>query len=178
MSTTISTIYSFKSGATYSSSEAPSNLVDGTTSNKMCITNFSSLGNFWVILVAGTPLVLSSTYQLWAAGDSVNDPKRHPKNFVIQGRNDLSNWTTLTRVTNLPAWTTNYGKYTYTLTNPSTSAFRFFRLNVTANYGDGNLQIGELVLTGDPPRVSKRYNSLLPRFTRDIGYIQAPAEEI
>lgn len=60
-----------------------------------------------------------------------NAPARSPKNWTLEGSNDDTNWATLDTQTNQTSWA---GMNTYTFTN--TTAYRYYRLNITANNGD------------------------------------------
>jgi fibronectin type 3 domain-containing protein len=77
-------------------------------------------------------------------------PERDPKNWEFQGSNDGSAWTTLDTQTDQAFQWRGYQRV-FELTN--TTAYRYYRLNVTANNGDGSfLHLGELGLWGDSGR--------------------------
>jgi hypothetical protein len=78
---------------------------------------------------------------------SANDvPARDPKDWQFQGSNDGSAWTTLDTRSN-QSFATRFEAQTFTITSPG--AYRFYRLNVTANGGDGSTQLSELGLFTD-----------------------------
>ena len=60
---------------------------------------------------------------------------RHPKTWTFQGSNDNSSWTTIDTQTNAPTWST---AETRMYATPNTTAYRYYRLNVTANQGTAN----------------------------------------
>ena len=64
-----------------------------------------------------------------------------PKNWTFQGSNDNTAWTTLDTRTNNTAWATGEARV-FSFTN--TVAYRYYRLNITANNGMNQLQIGQL----------------------------------
>jgi hypothetical protein len=72
---------------------------------------------------------------------------RDPKDWTFQGSQDGVNWTTLDTQSSqtFAYW---YQQLTYNLSN--TTAYRYYRLNVTANNGDSTfLHVGELGLWSD-----------------------------
>lgn len=76
--------------------------------------------------------------------NEVPEPNRAPKDFTLQGSNDNSNWDVLDTQTNQTSWS-NGEKRTFNLSSPS-AAYRYFKLDVTANNGDTFLQCRELYL--------------------------------
>jgi fibronectin type 3 domain-containing protein len=79
-------------------------------------------------------------YQITSANDV---PARDPMNWQILGSNDGSRWAVLdTRAGEV--FNSRNQTNTYNLTNPS--AYRYYRLNVTANNGDTYLQLAEFAL--------------------------------
>jgi hypothetical protein len=76
---------------------------------------------------------------------------RAPKNWTMQGSNDGNTWTTVDTQTNQIGWTSGLIR-SYTCGAPSTTGFRFWKLNITANNGDGTwTTVGQLTLSGAPP---------------------------
>ena len=81
---------------------------------------------------------------------SANDvPGRDPKDWQFQGSNDGSAWTTLDTQSN-QSFATRFEAQTYSISSPG--AYRYYRLNVTANGGDGSTQLSELGLFTDVGR--------------------------
>ena len=81
---------------------------------------------------------------------SANDvPARDPKDWQFQGSNDGSAWTTLDTQSN-QSFATRFEALTYSISSPG--AYRYYRLNVTANGGDGSTQLSELGLFTDVGR--------------------------
>jgi hypothetical protein len=78
-------------------------------------------------------------------------PERDPKNWQFQGSNDGSAWTTLNTQSD-QSFATRSQANTYDITN--TTAYRYYQLNVTANFGGSTygLQIADLGLFSDVGR--------------------------
>jgi len=83
--------------------------------------------------------------------NSANDvPGRDPKNWQFQGSQDGSSWTTLDTQSG-QTFAYRWQQNTYTIGN--TTAYRYYRLNVTANNGDpSGLQLSEVGLWSDSGR--------------------------
>lgn len=74
------------------------------------------------------------------------NPARDPKAWQLLGSNDGSNWTTLDTQSN-QAFPYRILTLHYTVATPA--AYRYYRLNITANNGDAShVQVGELGLMG------------------------------
>lgn len=68
-----------------------------------------------------------------------------PKNWTLEGSNDNSSWTTLDTRTNETSWSS--GETRNYVCSGVTTAYRYFRLNITANNGDPtNTEVAELYL--------------------------------
>lgn len=81
---------------------------------------------------------------------SANDvPTRDPKDWQFQGSNDGSSWATLDTRSN-QSFSTRFEAQSFTISSPG--AYRYYRLNVTANGGDGSTQLSELGLHTDVGR--------------------------
>ncbi|WP_050027587.1 RICIN domain-containing protein [Verrucomicrobium sp. BvORR034] len=82
---------------------------------------------------------------------SANDvPTRDPKDWQLRGSNDGSTWVTLD-ARSAQAFTTRYQTLTCPVSSPG--AYRYYRLEVTANNGDLSTQLGELGLFTDQGRL-------------------------
>jgi hypothetical protein len=117
------------------SSEPPSNAFDG---------NF---GTYWTTNGVSSGWIraqLSSAKALTRYTISRRDdiPNRNPKTWTFEGSNDGSSWTVLDTQTNI-TWPTA-GTRGFSFTN--TTAFLYYRLNITANNGDTYLSVAELGL--------------------------------
>ncbi|UYQ94531.1 fibronectin type III domain-containing protein [Chitinophaga horti] len=77
---------------------------------------------------------------------SANDfATRDPKNWVLQGSNNGSTWTTLSTKNN-QEFTDRYQRKLYAFVN--TTAYTYYRLHITANNGNSLTQFAELELYG------------------------------
>jgi len=86
----------------------------------------------------------SQTIKRYAITSANDVPGRDPKNWQFQGSNDNSTWTTLDTQSN-QSFAYRYQTNSYNLGN--TTAYRYYRLNVTANNGDSSgVQLSELAL--------------------------------
>jgi len=87
------------------------------------------------------------TYTVTSANDR---PARDPKNWRLEGSNDLTTWTVLdTRADQTFAQRFQTNTYSF----PNTTAYRAYRFFVTGNNGEGAFQISELQLFENlPPR--------------------------
>lgn len=85
---------------------------------------------------------VATSYLLEAPTSSPSDMT---KTWTFEGSHDGDNWVVLDSRVNEPSWSAGQRRE-YQITNPS-GAFRWFRINSTANYG-GWLTIGEIEIYG------------------------------
>jgi len=78
--------------------------------------------------------------------NSADVADRDPKSWTFLGSQDGSNWTTLDSQSN-QSFVTRMGMNTYEIGN--TTAFRYYRLDITANNGATGVAVAELGLWGD-----------------------------
>lgn len=82
--------------------------------------------------------------------NTIPEAARAPKNWTMQGSNNGSTWDTLDTQTNQTAWTS--GQTRSFTPSVMTTAYRYFRLSITANNGDATYtQVAELYLYVAPP---------------------------
>lgn len=79
-------------------------------------------------------------YTITSANDS---PNRTCRDWTLQGSNDGVNWSILDTQVNQDAWST-FEERSYSFIN--TTAYKMYRLNVTANNGDGLMGFSEMEL--------------------------------
>ncbi|OGV58233.1 MAG: hypothetical protein A2X45_13080 [Lentisphaerae bacterium GWF2_50_93] len=91
-------------------------------------------------------------------------PERDPKDWEFQGSNDGTNWTTLDTQSG-QTFPFRFYEMEYTLAKPA--AYRYFRLNVTANNGDNDLHIADIKLLSDSPMPNAQIPSLIHWKTND-----------
>jgi hypothetical protein len=82
-------------------------------------------------------------YQLVSGQDG---PERDPKDWQLLGSNDGTRWTTLDTQTG-QTFAARVLANTYNFDN--STAYQYYRLNITANRGNGITQLAELVLWAD-----------------------------
>ena len=124
-------------------SEVAANLDDGDVNTKWL--TFASTA--WIRLDLTEPVVVVE-YALTSANDSAG---RDPKAWTLAGSADGTQWTDLDSRTG-EDFSARYSTRTFSVAN--TTAYRHYRLTITANHGDPYLQLAELQLSdGDatPP---------------------------
>nr|WP_216626780.1 discoidin domain-containing protein [Paenibacillus phytohabitans] len=119
------------------SGEEKEKAFDANPSTKWLIT--TSTG--WIQYKFATGVTqIATSYSITSANDV---PGRDPKNWTLQGSNNGTSWTTLDTRTN-ETFATRFLKKTYTFSN--TTAYAYYRLTVSANNGETNLQLAEIGL--------------------------------
>lgn len=83
---------------------------------------------------------------------TIDDQAYAPKTWTIQGSNDNSTWTTLDTRTNVAAWAV-WERRSYAFSN--TTAYRYYRLNVSANQGGAGIIVTGLELYNYAPDILK-----------------------
>jgi hypothetical protein len=101
---------------------------DGSDSTKWLAN--TSTGTLSIDLGSGNA-VAAVNYRI--TGLVSGQETRSPKSWTLQGSNDNTNWTTLDTQTNVAAWSAVEVR-SYNFTNAT--AYRYYRLNITANQGD------------------------------------------
>ncbi|NML41940.1 T9SS type A sorting domain-containing protein [Chitinophaga sp. G-6-1-13] len=114
------------------SEDIPS-LIDNNTATKYFRSGRTAL---WVQYKSTAPAKVTK-YTLTSANDV---PARDPKNWTLQGSNDTITWATIDSRSNETFATRGLTK-AYTCTN--TTAYRYYRLNITSNNGDTGTQLAE-----------------------------------
>ncbi|HEY0532066.1 MAG TPA: glycoside hydrolase domain-containing protein, partial [Actinoplanes sp.] len=112
--------------------EVAVNLKDDDSSTKWLA--FSPTG--WVTYRLAQPVAVVK-YSLTSANDAAG---RDPKDFTIQGSDDGAKWTDLDSRTG-QSFGGRFATNTYTFAN--TTAYGYYRLNVTANSGDSIIQLAD-----------------------------------
>jgi hypothetical protein len=119
---------------------------DGTTGTKWFNANAGTTGWIQSDFGAGN----TQAIKRYAVASANDVPGRDPKDWQFQGSNDGSVWTTLDTQSN-QAFANRYQTNTYTVASPA--AYRYYRLNITANNGDtAGLQLSEFALFDDAGR--------------------------
>lgn len=124
----------------YGTGEAAWMLFDRNSATRWTTTGGNTTGWVRYDFGSGNSKVIKS-YKITAYTGVLT---RHPKSWTFQGSNDGSTWTTLDTQTNVATWSASEARM-YAISN--TTAYRYYRLNVTANQGDANyLTVGDLAM--------------------------------
>jgi len=118
-----------------SAQEGSLKLIDNNTRTKFVQFNFKE--DLWARLDFGQNPVVAGAYSITSGDDA---PERDPKNFTLEGSDDLFAWQVLDQHIGESFSTRGLTK-TYIFSN--TRAFRFYRLNVSATTGAGLIQMAE-----------------------------------
>ncbi|MFD9964831.1 GH92 family glycosyl hydrolase [Amycolatopsis sp. NPDC058986] len=121
--------------------EVVANLVDGSPDTKWL--SWQPTG--WAQIALSAPTSITH-YALTSANDV---PERDPKDWTLQGSNDGTAWSDVDKQSG-QSFTARLQEKGYKLAAPS-AAFKFYRLNVTANNGAPIMQLAELLLANDDP---------------------------
>lgn len=106
----------------------------GFTTSSRWLAN-ATTGTLQYDFGSGNTKVLTHYTIIGVPTDESGETDRAPKTWTFEGSNNGSSWTTLNTQTNVAAWTAGE-KRTYATSN--TTAYRYYRLNITANQGDGS----------------------------------------
>lgn len=117
------------------SGEGSLKLVDNDPKTKFVM--FDYIGEFWAQLDFKDKPVILGAYSLTSGNDA---PERDPKNFTLEGSNDLLSWTVVDRHVGETFLTRGLTK-TYVFEN--SKAFRYYRLNIPVINGAGLIQLAE-----------------------------------
>ena len=119
-------------------------LVDGNTGNKWC-TNVTP----FYVEFHSSGLIVPTGYIMTTGGDTQKYSSRNPKSWTIKAKaNANDSWTTLVTVTDdttMPAANTTPVEFAI---SGNTTAYRYFRLDVSATRGDSWFQLSEFQFVG------------------------------
>ena len=123
--------------------EGYSNVCDGNVNTKFCTNVIPSV----VVIESSLPIYLTG-YTIVTANDTQGDPGRNPKDWTIEGSNDLENWDAITEVKNDQVLQgANFTPFDFGIATAKES-YKYFRFTVSANKGSGVMQYSELQLKG------------------------------
>lgn len=128
---TISVNREYSGGAT--GREGSTKLIDGDLTTKY-LSGFVT--PFWINLEFDEPIVAG--YYSFTSGNDA--PGRDPKNWEIQGSQDSTNWTTLDSRTDF-RFADRLETREFYFDNDT--AYKYYRLSITSNNGDGLFQMTE-----------------------------------
>jgi PKD repeat protein/type 1 glutamine amidotransferase len=123
------------------SGELPPNLIDGNTGTKWL--TFANTGAITLKLKA--PAV-ASAYAIGSANDSED---RDPQDWTIEGSTDGTTWVTLDSRTGQD-FPQRFQMRTFDIAN-NTTAYQWYRMNITRNSGAAELQQSEFQIFGPEP---------------------------
>jgi alpha-L-fucosidase 2 len=137
------------SGSANFSSDSPYKAFDGDPTS---LTD-RYLANVGVPCFLEIDLGSSAAYILQGYSIAVfSETTRFPKSWTVQGSNDGTTWTTLDTRTNQTTWTPDLFDGATAINSylcSTTTAYRFFKINITANTGDPTYtMVNELYLWG------------------------------
>jgi fibronectin type 3 domain-containing protein len=119
--------------------EGAAQAFDGTTNTKWYNAGAGSTG--WLQYYFGGAARTVVRYDISSGNDS---PGRDPKNWQFLGSHDGGSWTVLDTRT---SQTFSARKQTRQFAITNTTAYEYYRLNITASNGDTSLQLSELAFT-------------------------------
>ncbi|WP_344111964.1 GH92 family glycosyl hydrolase [Kribbella alba] len=120
--------------------EIATNAADGDKFTKWLV--FEPTG--WLTYETSAPVTIRK-YALTSANDADG---RDPKNWTVSGSNDGTTWTTLDTRTN-ENFETRFQTKEYTFANDT--AYKFFKLDITQNHGEGIVQLADWYLSNGAP---------------------------
>ena len=125
-----------------SGSEAAWYAFDGTEggSNGWMTSSGNTTGWIKIDLGSGNGIEFDSA-KITSIATAVGPVNRSPKDFVIEGSNDDSAWTNVLTISGSTGWVANQMR---SFSSASAVAYRFLRINVTANNGSVGRSIFEL----------------------------------
>ncbi|GGS60204.1 ThuA domain-containing protein [Actinokineospora fastidiosa] len=120
--------------------ETKDKLVDGDENTKWL--TFARTG--WVTMELAEPTAVAR-YSLTSANDF---PGRDPKDWTLSGSTDGQNWTELDKRTG-EAFSDRFQTREFELAN--TTAYKYFKLDITANHGEPLIQLADFLLFRKDP---------------------------
>ncbi len=128
------------SGDNAANGEGVAQAFDGNTATKWL--TFATTG--WIQYeFGGSSSYAVNQYTITSANDM---PTRDPNSWTFEGSNDGSNWTTLDTQSG-QSFASRFQTNTYNISN--STAYRIYRLNITANHGDSSTQLSEMAMYGN-----------------------------
>ncbi|SEB10209.1 basic secretory protein-like protein [Pedobacter hartonius] len=123
-----------ENGSGAGSTEGSLKLIDNSADTKFFIDSFPSGLTLKLTL---PQLKIVTSYRLTSGNDF---PDRDPKSWTLHGSNDNSNWTQLDSQTN-QVFTSRKQEKTYSFSN--LTAYKYYRISVSANNGSAGFQLAE-----------------------------------
>lgn len=164
--------YTSLSGTETNTAEGPGSLFDRNPETKWCTTNNASV---FIVFAASEPIA-PTFYKLTTANDTGGNPSRNWKNWKIYGANfdneeqatrDAEGWQLIDEKNNigtseLPA--ANFTDAYFTLSNPSSTKYQYYRIEVEALIGGTTQQMADFEFYNDANRIlfrNEKYAEML-----------------
>ena len=139
----------------FSDNESFDKLIDGKYTSKdgtkWCLS-FPSEGAY--IIFSASERIQLTGYSIVTGNDNASNSGRNPQSWAIYGCNDASadrgseSWVLIDEVTNdTKLEDLNYKRFDFTLSNPLSEKYQYFKMEITATKGASVLQMSELILT-------------------------------
>lgn len=119
-------------------------------SNRWIASSGSVTGTLAYDFGSGVTKIITS-YALTGPNSTDNDANRYPLTWTFEGSNNNSTWTTIDTQTSAPTWGLSERRV-YATSN--TTAYRYYRVNVSVNQGGTPLAINQLELLINTATVS------------------------
>ena len=149
--------FTAKEGTVGFSNESFDKLIDGKFTSddftKWCLS-FPSEGAY--IIFSASERIQLTGYSIVTGNDNADSGNagRNPKSWKLYGCNDESagrgseSWVLIDEVTNdTKLEDLNYKRFDFTLSNPLSEKYQYFKMEITATKGASVLQMSELILT-------------------------------
>ena len=142
--------YTYDGGTSSTYGEAPSNLVDGkkisANHSKWCTSTGDKVDGIWYCEFHTASAVQVNGYTITTGNDNFYSNNRNPKDWVLKAKADAGDsWTTIATVTNdATLKDENYKSFDFNV--DVQGIYQYFRFEVSANQGSGDMQIEELEL--------------------------------
>ena len=142
--------YTYDGGTSSTYGEAPSYLVDGkkisANHSKWCTSTGDKVDGIWYCEFHTASAVQVNGYTITTGNDNLYSNNRNPKDWVLKAKvNSGDSWTTIATVTNdATLKDENYQSFDFNVDVHGT--YQYFRFEVSANQGSGDMQIEELEL--------------------------------
>lgn len=99
----------------------------------------------WLEIDLGSNSIVVDNYAVMV--NDIPEPTRAPKDWTLEGSNDHTTWNVIDTVTNQTTWTS--GQERSFTCDVTTTAYRYYRLYITANNGDASFtQVARVYLFG------------------------------
>ena len=107
--------------------------------------NAAGVGNEYIGIDLGVARIITK-YAITGREDYADNGTQNPRNWTAEGSNDGINWTILDTVTDYPMPATAPCRHEHAIS--SGQAWRYWRLHVTANWGNPRIVLSEIELYG------------------------------